>query len=110
MLSFQFVVEKFDSIQVNAPVADFSADSNRLFGAGILELDVDITSHGQVGCGEEANSAFAQSHAPSVDDPLVGRMIDDDPNGSVKRVTLPAAAIYLWFHPSNFRTGVPGRS
>jgi len=100
LLSFEFVVEKFNSIQVDAPVTDFSSESNRLFGTGILELDVDMTSYWQVGGGEQANPAFAQSHTATMDDRLVGRLIDDDPNGRVKRVTLPAPTIYWLLHPS----------
>jgi hypothetical protein len=90
----KFVLEKFDSVQVNRPIANFSANLNRLFGARVLELYLDLASHGQVGGGEQANSAFTESHPAALDDRLVCRMINHDPHVGLKRITLPAAPIY----------------
>lgn len=94
LAGLKFVLEKFDSVQVNGPIANFSADLNCFFSARVLELYLDLASHGQVGGGEQANSAFAQSHTAALDDRLVCRMINYDAHVGLKRVTLPAAPIY----------------
>ena len=39
---FKFVGEEFDSVQVHAAVADFSADSHRLVGMRRSELNLDL--------------------------------------------------------------------
>jgi hypothetical protein len=57
-LILEFIGEKFHAVQVDRPVTNFSANSNRFIGAWILELDLDMTSYCQVGCGKQANAAF----------------------------------------------------
>lgn len=94
LAGLKLVLEKFDSVQVNRPIANFSANLNCLFGARVLELYLDLASHGQVGGGEQADSAFAQSHPAALDDRLVCRMINHDAHVGLERVTLPAAPIY----------------
>ena len=96
----KFVLEKFDAIQVNRPIANFSTDLNWLFGAWVLELYLDLASHRQIGGGEQANSTFAQSHTAAIDNRLVCRMINHDAHVGLERVTLPAASIYLLIHTS----------
>jgi hypothetical protein len=98
--TFKFVVEKFDTIQVNRPVTDFSTELNWFFSTGVFELNFDMTSNWQVGGGEQANSAFAQSYAATMDDRFVCRMINDNPDVGLKRVALPAARIHFLQHSS----------
>ena len=59
LLVFELVGEKFHAVQVNRSVANLPGYSNGFIGARILELDLDLTSYGQVGSGKQTNPAFA---------------------------------------------------
>lgn len=65
---FGLVGEEFHPIQVNAAIADFAADPDRLIGVGRPEFDLDLASYGQVGGGEKTNSAFAETHTTAIND------------------------------------------
>ena len=64
---FRLVGKKFDSVQVHAAIADFSANPDRLIGVGRPEFDLDLASHRQVGGGEKTNSTFAEMHTAAID-------------------------------------------
>src|ERR1700730_1961693 len=66
-LTFAFVREKFNPVQVDRPITDFPSNSDRLIGAWVFEFDFDMTSHRQVGSGKQTNTAFAQPDAAPVD-------------------------------------------
>src|ERR1700694_3726915 len=51
-LTFTFVRQKFNPVQVDHPITDFPPNSDRLIGAWIFEFDLDVTSHRQVGSGK----------------------------------------------------------
>ena len=63
---FGLLGEEFDSIQVNAAIADFAADPDRLIGMGRPEFDLDLASHRQVGGGKKTNSTFAETHTTAI--------------------------------------------
>ena len=69
---FRLVGEEFDSVQVHAAVADFSANPDRLVGMGSSELDFDLASYGQVGGGKKTNSTFAEAHTTAINDRCFG--------------------------------------
>jgi hypothetical protein len=94
--------KKLHSVEVNRPVADLSADSNRFIRAWIFELNLNVASNREVGGSKQADATFTESHATSMDHRLVGGMVDHYPKLCVKRVALPAASIWLLLHDSNF--------
>jgi hypothetical protein len=92
---FGFIWKKFDTVQIDAAVADFSANPNWFVTIGTFEFNIDLAAHRQVGGREKANTTLAELDAASVDDGLINRLIDHDAQRRLKRITLPASSICL---------------
>ena len=90
---FQRVNQEFDSIQVDEPVANDSADANGWATVGVDEFNSDLRSDGEMRKSKQANATRAHGGPATGYHSCAGQIIGHNADGKVNQSPLPAALV-----------------
>jgi hypothetical protein len=90
---FLALSQEFNSVQVDGAVTNDSVNPDRWAAITVDELNIDLSSDGQVGKSEPANATFADGGPASENRACTGQISGNDTGGHVNLTSLPSTLV-----------------